>query len=342
MKLPFSQLASHLERGLSGLYLIAADEPLLVTEATDQVRRAAMERGFDERSLFIVDRGFRWDTLANEADSLSLFASRRIVELRMATAKPGDAGARAIRALAEDPDPDRLVIISIMSKLDRNTAKAVWVRTVETAGVVVDIRPVTRQDLPAFVTRRAKRHGLTIDDDAAEILADRVEGNLLAADQELAKLALLRENGHLDTQAVLESVATSARFDVFRLSDAVVAGDTVRAMTVLEGIRAEGLQPPLIVWALAREISLLSQLKVASRRGQNLSDSMRRLGVWQSRQPLLRRALQRFSDDDLVRLTRRAAAVDRTVKGIDRLPVWEAVRGLVLEMLAPGRCRLPA
>lgn len=341
MKLPLGQLASHLERGLSGLYLIAADEPLLVTEATDQVRHAAMQRGFDERSLFIADRGFRWDALSNEADSLSLFASRRIVELRMAAPKPGDAGARAIRALAEDPDPDRLVIISIMSKVDRNTAKAVWVRTVEKAGVVVDIRPVTSHDLPAFVTRRAKRHGLTIDRDAAELLAARVEGNLLAADQELAKLALIRENGHLDADAVLESVATSARFDVFRLSDAVVAGDTVRAMTVLEGIRSEGLQPPLVLWALAREISLLSQLKSASRRGQSLDQSMARLRVWQSRQPVLRRALQRFSDDDIVRLMRRAAAVDRTVKGVDRLPVWEAIGGLILEMLAPDRCRLP-
>jgi len=342
LKLPLAQLASHLERGLAGFYLIAAEEPLLVAEATDAVRRAALGQGFDERSLHIVDRSFRWDGLLNAADSLSLFATRRIVEIRMQTPRPGDAGAKAIRALAEETDSDRIVLLSIQAKLDRSAAGSVWARTIEKHGVVVDIRPVNRSDLPGFIARRAKKHGLAIERDAAELLAERVEGNLLAADQELIKLALIRNDGRVDAAAVLESVASSARFDVFRLSDAVVAGDARRAMQVLEGLKTEGAAPALVLWALARELSLLAQLSHGRQGGQRSGDLMTRLGVWRSRQPMLTRALDRYSRRDLARLLRRAADVDRSVKGLDRLPVWESIAELVLEMLVPERGRSPA
>jgi DNA polymerase III subunit delta len=342
LKLPLTQLSPHLKRGLAGIYLIAADEPLLVAEATDEIRRSAIGRGFDERTVHFVERGFRWDSLANGSDSLSLFSSKQIVELRMAAPRPGDAGAKAIRALADAGDSDRLVIISIQSKLDANASKSVWVKTIEKQGVVVDIRPVSRRDLPGFIARRAKIYGLTISTDAAELLAERVEGNLLAADQDLAKLALIRDDGHVDTQAVQESVASSARFDVFRLSDAVVAGDLERAIRVLDGLKSEGVAPALVIWALAREIALLSQLKHGTRKGRSPAELMTRLRVWQSRQSAISRALARYSDAELGRLLRRAETVDRTVKGLDSAPVWPAITGLVLDLLAPASHRLSA
>ena len=191
--------------------------------------------------------------------------------------------------------------------------------------------------MPRFITGRARQHGLSITPAAAELLADRVEGNLLAADQELAKLALILDDGRVDEDAVLASVATSARFDVFRLSDAVVAGDLRRSFTVLDGLRTEGIQPPLVLWALAREITLLSQLKRGISRGRGLSELMNGLGVWQSRRQLLERALARYSNEDLISLLRRAASVDRAIKGGDRAPVWESISSLVLQMLAPRR-----
>jgi DNA polymerase-3 subunit delta len=342
LKLPLTQLSSHLERGLAGIYLIAADEPLLVAEATDEIRRAAIGRGFNERSVHFVERGFRWDSFANGAESMSLFSSKQIVELRMAAPRPGDAGAKAIRSLADSGDLDRLVVISIQSKLDANASKSVWVKTIEKHGVVVEIRPVSRRDLPGFIARRAKTYGLTISTDAAELLADRVEGNLLAADQDLVKLALIRDDGRVDTEAVQESVASSARFDVFRLSDAVIAGDLSRAIKVLDGLKSEGVAPALVSWALAREIALLSQLKHGARQGRSPADMMARLRVWQSRQSAVSRALSRYSDADLSRLLRRAESVDRTVKGLDNAPVWPAITGLVLDLLAPESHRLSA
>lgn len=342
MKLPLRQLSSHLERGLSGIYLIAADEPLLVGDAADAVRHAAKAQGFTERTTYFVERGFRWDAVKAGSDSLSLFATRRIIELRMASPKPGDAGAKLIRSLAEQGDPDRLTIISIQSRLDSSASRSVWVKTVEKHGVVVDIRPVTRAELPAFIRQRAGRYGLTLAADGAEALADRVEGNLLAADQELAKLALIHDDARIDADTVLRSVATSARFDVFRLGDAVISGDLARAMTVLDGLRAEGIAAPLVVWSLVREITLLARLKSGAAKGRGVDELMADQHIWQSRRPAIRRALGRYSNARLRYLVQRAAAVDRAVKGLDRTPVWEAVTGLVLELLATESDRLTA
>jgi len=337
LKLPYTQLAHHLERGLAGLYLVAADEPLLVAEATDEIRRSALERGFDERKVLFVERGFAWESVASEGSSLSLFSSRRILELRMNSPRPGDAGARALRALAEDADPDRLVIVSIQDRLDAAAQKSVWVKTIERHGVVVDIRPVTRADLPRFIATRGRRRGLSIDSDAAEMLADRVEGNLLAADQELTKLALICDDGRVDADAILAAVAMSARYDVFRLSDAILARDPERAVRVLDGLRAEGIAPTLVLWAVVREIQLLARLRLAEAGGQSVDALMSRLRVWQSRQPAVRRALGALSVADVRRLLAAAVRADRVVKGLERAPPWETITDLVLELLVPAR-----
>ena len=342
MKLPLNQLSSHLDRGLSRLYLVAADEPLLVAEATDDIRRSALGRGFGERSVHFVERGFRWEQLATEGANLSLFSSRRILEIRMGSPRPGDSGAKALRALAESDDPDLLVIVSIQEKLDGNAQKSVWLKSIEQQGVVVDIRPVHRADLPRFIATRAKRKGLTLEGNAAELLADRVEGNLLAADQELTKLALIVDDGRVDAAAVERAVAMSARFDVFRLSDAVLAGDLARALTVLDGLRSEDVHPTLVMWALSREIMQLAELKHAAAKGRSLDQVMGRLRIWQTRQPIVKRALARYSDAGLSRLLTEAARTDRAIKGLERAPVWETVTDLVLDLLLPSRRLQPA
>jgi DNA polymerase-3 subunit delta len=327
---------------MAPVYLVAADEPLRVGESTDMIREAARAAGFEERELHVVERGFRWDALEAAADTLSLFASKRIVELRMQTPRPGDAGARVIRALAESGDQDRVLIISINARLDGSAAKSVWVKCIEKHGVLVDIWPVTRAELPQWIRERARRHELELTSAASELIADRVEGNLLAADQELAKLSLTAAGRRIDEQAALEAVASSARFDVFRLTDAVLAGDAARALRVLAGLRLEGVHPTLVLWALVRELSLLAKLKFASRSGQQLESIMRRNGVWQRRQPLVKQALGRFAWAELAELLRLAATTDRRLKGQGYGPHWEALTDLVLAAVSPARPRRTA
>jgi DNA polymerase-3 subunit delta len=335
LKLPLRQLDRHLEKSPAWVYLAAADEPLLVAQAVDSIRAAARAAGFEERDLHVVDRGFRWNELEAGADNLSLFASRRIVELRMATPRPGDAGARCIRSLAERAGPDQLVIVAVNAKLDASAARSTWVKAIDEHGVVVEIWPIDRAELPSWIGARAARLGLKLTPDAAELLADRVEGNLLAADQELTKLALTGPDRRIDERAVLEDVTNNARFDVFRLSDAIVGGDAVRAMRVLTGLRHEGTQPVLVAWALSREIGLLARLKYAVEHGERIDNALARNGIWRRRQPLVKQAVRRYEWRHLAHLIALCAEVDATIKGTRRGDPWQAVTALVLAAFDP-------
>jgi DNA polymerase-3 subunit delta len=333
LKIPFRQLKGHLREGPCGAYLVAGEEPLLVEEAAAAVREAAVRAGFDTREVHNVDRGFNWAELAGDADNFSLFASRKVVELRMTTPRPGDAGSKMLAELAERRDPDRVLLITVPEKLDSTAQRAAWVTSIERHGTLVEIWPVDRNDLPGWIEQRAAAHGLTLTSAAAQLLAERVEGNLLAADQEIKRLALNCAGRKIDEAEVLESVADSARFDVFRLADAVLAGDAPRAFKVLAGLQAEGVAPVLVGWALNRDIDLLARLEQATRRGEDLDGVLNRQRVWRRRQPLVKQALRRFPRRRLTALMRQAVAADAAIKGGGELPPWQAVTGLMLGML---------
>jgi len=337
LKIQLRSLAGHLEGGLAPVYLVAGDEPLLVADALDAIRAAARRAGFETRDLHVTDRTFQWDELLAGADNLSLFAPRRILEFRMPSPRPGDAGARVLRALAARPDPDRLLIVAISARLDSAAASSQWVSALDEAGVVVEIWPIERAELPRWIRERAARYRLKLTPGAAELLADRVEGHLLAADQELMKLALLADGGTVDEAEVLESVADSARFDVFRLTDAVLADDASRALRVLTGLRAEGVDPVLVSWALGRELGLLTALKFAATSGQRLDGVFARHRVWTKRRTLVERALKRFDMKRLEGLLAQAVELDAVVKGAPGLPPWEAATRLVISMLGSRR-----
>jgi DNA polymerase-3 subunit delta len=332
VKLNARQLGSHLSRGLESIYLISGDEPLLAAEAADQIRVAAQREGFDQRELHVAERGFKWAELEGNADNLSLFATRRLLELRLPSPRPGDAGSKVLQNFAAHPDPDRLVVI-VTTKLDSAAARSSWVKAIEAAGALVQVWPVERAELPDWIKRRAGALKLKLTQGAAELLADRVEGNLLAADQELQKLALLAGDGTVDEDGVLAAVANNARFDVFRLVDAWLEGDPARVFNVLEGLRAEGAEPALVCWALSRELSLLARLGAAVRQGQRLESALTKHGVWQRRQALVRRALGRYSSTDLRRLLQQAVRCDRVVKGATRGNPWQAITQLLLQAL---------
>jgi DNA polymerase-3 subunit delta len=329
LKVPLRQLPRQLERALAPAYLIAGAEPFLVDQALEQVRAAARAAGFAERELHVVDRSFRWADLQARSSNLSLFASRRILELRMASSRPGEDGGAALSELAEGGDPDRLLIVAVGAKLD---ARASWVKAFEEHGVLVEVWPVERGELPEWIAARARQLGVELSAEAAELLADRVEGNLLAADQEIRKLALTLPGHAVGEAEILAAVSSSARFDVFRLSDAVLAGDAARALRVLAGLRAEGVEPTLVSWALCREITLLARISYAQTHGENVDKALARLAVWRRRQPAVKQAVRRYTAPRIAQLLRRAADVDSVIKGAALGRPWEALTALVLAL----------
>ena len=337
MKLPGRQLGGHLARELLPAYLVAGDEPLLVSEAAARIRARARRDGFEQRDYFVAERGFDWRALTEGADNLSLFAARRIIELNLPTPRPGAVGGRVLKDLAQRPDPDRLMLI-VTRKLDASASRSAWVKAIDKAGAVVQVWPVERPQLPAWIGRRARSRGLALSSAATEWMADRVEGNLLAADQEVRKLVLLLGKGSADDAAVRDAVASNPRFDVFRLADALLAGQAKRALRILDGLRAEGAAPTLVLWAIGRDLGLLSKLKFASRNGAVAAPVLRRHGVWPRRQPLVKGALDRMEAARLTELILQAAETDRVIKGVQPGNAWQQLTSLVLAVLGrPGR-----
>ena len=334
MKVPFRQLDSHLNRSLAKVYLVAGDEPLLVDEALEQIRATAMRAGFSSRELHTADRGFKWVDLLAGADNLSLFATRKIVEIRLATPKPGDDGSETIAALCEREDPDTLVIVAVGEKLGQ-ASRSTWVKAIEQHGAVVEVWPIERGELPRWIQQRATGLKLKLTPAAAQSLAERVEGNLLAADQEIKRLALTAAGREIDEAEVLEFVANNSRFDVFALADAVLAGETGRTFRILSGLRAEGVHPVQISWVLNRDISLLSRLEYAVRHGDNLEGALLRSGVWQRRQPLVKKALSKFKAPRLKTLLAEAARVDAALKGVFPAEPWTTLTDLLVALLRP-------
>lgn len=332
MKVSFRDLERQLRDRPGRVYLVAGDEPLLVDEALENVRESARARGFDARELHFADRNFDWTHLTVDADTLSLFANRKIVEVRLASPRPGTHGAEALAALAANQDPDRVLIVAAGGRPDGRVA---WVKAFERYGVYVEIWPVTRHELPGWIESRARRARLSLTPDAVAVIAERVEGNLLAADQEIKRLAILAGGAVLDEQKVLESVADNARFDVYLLSDAVLAGDVPRAFRVLSSLRAEGVAAPLVCWALAREIVVLAQLQFAAAQGESIDAALFKSGVWRSRHALVKQALARYRRRDFRALVAMAAEADATIKGAAPGEPWEALTGLLLAILWP-------
>jgi DNA polymerase-3 subunit delta len=334
LKVPFRQLDRHLTDRLAKVYLVAGDEPLLVDEALEQVRAAAMRTGFSSRELHTADRSFKWVDLLAGADNLSLFATRKIVEIRLATPKPGDDGSETIAALCERDDPDTLVIVAVGEKLGQ-ASRSTWVKAIEQHGAVVEIWPIERGELPRWIQQRAAALKLKLTPAGAQSLAERVEGNLLAADQEIKRLALTAAGREIDEAEVLEFVANNSRFDVFALADAVLAGETGRTFKILSGLRAEGVHPVQISWVLNRDISLLARLEYAVRHGDNLEGALLRSGVWQRRQPLVRKALSKFRAPRLKALLAEAARVDAALKGVFPAEPWTTLTDLLVALLRP-------
>jgi DNA polymerase III subunit delta len=331
VKISGDNLAASLARQLQTIYLVSGDEPLLVNEAADAIRAAARKQGFEERELHVVERGFDWQELIAGSRSMSLFAQRKIVEIRMANAAPGEQGADAIVELASQPSPDTLVLI-ITAKLDGRTQGSRWVSAVEKNGVLVQVWPIDLPRLPAWIRERLGRHKLQADPAAAALLAERVEGNLLAAHQEIEKLALLLPPGSISAETVLDAVADSARFDVLQVGEAAMRGQTARALRILEGLRGEDVEPTLVLWAVNKDLQWIARARGLMRRGQSAESAMNALYVWRPRQNAMGQALSRMNGHTLRNLLLDAERVDRTIKGVEKGDPWLALERLVARL----------
>jgi DNA polymerase-3 subunit delta len=336
LKIAANQLQAQLQKTLAPCYLVTGDEHLLVAEALDAIRESARKRGFTSRDLHVAMTGFDWGQLRDSSANLSLFAEKRIVELRLPTGKPGRTGGQAIVDLVEQTGPDLMLIVS-GPKLDRNSQASKWVKSLAAKGVNLPIWPIGVRELPGWIAARMRQAGLEPDRDAVALVADRVEGNLLAAGQEIEKLRLLLGEGRVTVADVGNAVANSSRFDVFKLADAALAGDANRALKILTGLAAEGTEPVIVVWSLTRELRTLAMLTDAMAQGTDLGGGMQKFGVWRNRQSLVRSCIGRHQHGDFHRLLKLANRADQAAKGQSRADPWQLATDIVLGIARGGR-----
>lgn len=332
MRLYPEKLASHLQQQLLRVYLVSGDEPLLVQECCDQIRLKAREQGCSERE--VIDggvSGFNWQDILHSASSMSLFADRKLIELRLPSGKPGAEGSSALcEYLDINSGEDVLLIVS--GKIDKQSTNSKWYKALDKAGVTIQVWPVDAKSLPRWLQQKVRNAGMSIDNDALQLLCDRVEGNLLAAVQELEKLKLLVVDSRITTKTVTEAVSNNARYNVFDLTDNALKGDASASLRMLHGLRGEGSEPPVVLWALAREIRTLYEAQLDCDKGQNAQQALSARRVWQNRMPFMQAALARHDTNSLSLLLEQAALVDGSIKGFADGKPWDNLERLVTRL----------
>ena len=331
LKINADNLASHLSRSLPHICLISGDDPLLTGEACDALRAKAKAAGHTERELHFVERGFDWVALRDAARNLSLFADRKLVEVRLGSAGPGEAGTAAIVEFAETRSDDTVVLI-VAGKLDGKALGSKWASAVDKHGLIVQVWPVELPRLPAWIRERLARHKLEVDQATAAMIAERVEGNLLAANQEIEKLALLHPPGKISAEAVNEAVVDSARYDTLQLGIAAMQGQLPRAQRILEGLREEGVDATLVLWGLRQDLTWISRCVQHLRRGQSADAAMNAEYVWRPRQAAMKQALARIGVIAAHGLLVDAANVDRAIKGLRGVDPWLELSALIARL----------
>lgn len=331
MKTSVQQLSGLLARSLAPVYMVSGDEPYQRDQACRLIREQASQAGYTERQVFHVERGFDWQSLLQAGSALSLFAEKRLIELRIPTAKPGVDGAKAIQAYMDALPADTILLI-VTGKLDASQQKAKWVKAIEHSGVFVPIWPIDPGRLPQWIGHALAQREMSATADAIALLVERVEGNLLAADQELEKLRLLFGPVHLEVAQVRDAVNQSARYDVFALVDAALEANASRVTRILYGLKAEGTEPILVLWALAREIRSLARMRQAIEAGTKVDTAMYQERVWEKRKTLIRKALSRFTLGEAQSWVVVCGQLDRVLKGVSTGRIWNDLLELALSM----------
>ncbi len=331
MLLKGEQLAAHLEREFRPLYVVWGDDPLLVLEASDAVRARARQAGYREREVMTVLPGFDWAQFLAAGSNLSLFGDLKLIDLRIPGGKPGREGGAALQQWCAQLSPETALLVTL-PELDWRDEKAAWLTALVQAGVGIKLNAPSLAELPGWIAGRLRRHHQTAEAESLQFIAEKVEGNLLAAHQEIEKLALLYPAGHLSLKQVREAVLNVARYDIDSLREALLSGDVTRLTRTLDGLRQEGEAPPLVLWAMSEEIRALCLVKSGQERGQPVDALLKEAKVWGLRQGLIKRALQRLPAAALEAALRHAARIDRLAKGIGKGDVWEEFLRLGLRL----------
>ena len=343
MQLALPQLQAHLQKGLRSLYTLHGDEALLVQEAADAIRAAARQQGYTERSVHVVSGAhFDWSEVLAAGGSMSLFAERQILEIRVPTGKPGKEGSPMIQQLAQSAEGnDSTLTLFILPRLDSATKKGAWFGALEQFGVSLQIDSLDRAQLPQWIAQRLKLQNQSVasgqdGQNCLQFFADRVEGNLLAAHQEIQKLSLLYPAGELTHAQVESAVMNVARYDVFKLSEALLAGQVARVQRMLDGLQAEGEAAVLVHYTLAEDIRALKRVKDAMAEGRPLPMALREQRIWGAREKLFERVLPKLSTARLAQLLKNAHQVDGIVKGLKvadwPTDPWQALQRLALRV----------
>ena len=334
MKIKAEQLTRTLENQNPTAYWLAGDDPLLMQEAADQVRKHYQNKGFGERQIFNIDRSFNWDNFSQTTDNLSLFSEQKIIELRLTSSKLEETGKNALHAYLAKPNPEFLILI-ISPKLESSMLSTKWFKIIESHSAFVQIWPINREGLGAWLTRRLLREGISAEPNALELLVDKVEGNLLAATQEIEKLKLLvsqdnKTNISLDVNTVMQVVADSSRYSVYHLVDAALKGDAVRSQKILRTLRAEGLLPLPILAAITRELRTLLPLIERKEQGQGINAIMQTARIWFNKKQAVGSALDRINTQDIWHFIEHARRIDQSIKGIISANSWDELSLLLL------------
>ncbi|MFV1873279.1 MAG: DNA polymerase III subunit delta [Oleiphilus sp.] len=334
MRLRPNQIEAELKKPLLPIYFVTGDEPLIVQETLDSIRHATKQQGFGERNILEVDRKFDWPSLLEESNSLSLFSEKILTELRMSGAKPGAPGGKVIQAYCKNLPEDRILLISA-NKVDAGTLKTKWCSEIDRVGAIIQVWPISLNEMPSWLAQRARRMQLNIENDAIQLLADRLEGNLLAAQQELEKLKLLypSEDENIDADKVLQSVSDASKYDIFNLTDACLNADTKLAVKIINSLKLEGLEISIALWALSKEVRLLASLIRANLKATPLSTIFKEQRVIQKRQPQLSQAAKRLSLTQIQTMLDQCKLIDDLIKGAQKgLDPWDILTDLALEL----------
>lgn len=339
MRLNLDQLSSHLQRSeLAPVYLLSGDEPLQMMEAADQIRAHARRAGA-ERTVLSVDKGFEWNQIIQESASMSLFASQRLLELRMNDQSPGKEGSEVLSEYAERPAADTTLLVT-MEKMDKRSQQSRWFKAIDQSGVIIQIWPVEPSRLPDWIMQRLRQQGKRIDKTTASLIAQRTEGNLLAARQELEKLCLLTDTEEITLEQVQDSVTDSTRFGVFMLIEHALLGDGARIAGMLRGLRQEGVEPIGLFGAIMWELRRLCAIATLIGNGAGKDKVYADYRIWNQRQTAINKVLSRFKPHQLDQMLAEAVLIDKSLKGAVKRNPWELMEGLLFQLaginLHPG------